>query len=44
VIKDELRATAAELDSKRRTDPTGAGDEVTFDADAFIVDEDATSW
>jgi len=33
VIKDELRATAAELDSKRRTDPTGAGDEVTFDAD-----------
>ncbi len=41
VIKDELRATAAELDTKRRTDPTGAGDEVTFDADAFIVDEDA---
>ena len=41
VIKDELRTTAAELDSKRRTDPTGAGDEVTFDADAFIVDEDA---
>jgi DNA gyrase subunit A len=41
VIKDELRATAAELDTRRRTDPTGAGDEVTFDADAFIVDEDA---
>jgi DNA gyrase subunit A len=41
VIKDELRATAAELDTKRRTDPTGAGEEVTFDADAFIVDEDA---
>jgi len=36
VIKDELRATAAELDSKRG--PThGAGDEVTFDADAFIA-------
>jgi DNA gyrase subunit A len=41
VIKDELRATAAELDTRRRTDPAGAGDEVTFDADAFIVDEDA---
>jgi DNA gyrase subunit A len=41
VIKDELRATAAELDTRRRTDPTGAGEEVTFDADAFIVDEDA---
>jgi DNA gyrase subunit A len=41
VIKDELRATAAELDTKRRTDPTGAGDEVTFDEDAFIVEEDA---
>jgi DNA gyrase subunit A len=41
VIKDELKATAAELDTKRRTDPTGAGEEVTFDADAFIVDEDA---
>ncbi|HEX3758156.1 MAG TPA: DNA topoisomerase IV subunit A [Kofleriaceae bacterium] len=41
VIKDELKATAAELDTKRRTDPTGAGEEVAFDADAFIVDEDA---
>jgi DNA gyrase subunit A len=41
VIKDELRATAAELDTKRRTDPTGAGEEVTFDEDAFIVEEDA---
>jgi DNA gyrase subunit A len=41
VIKDELKATAAELDTRRRTDPTGAGEEVTFDADAFIVDEDA---
>jgi DNA gyrase subunit A len=41
VIKDELRATAAELDTKRRTDPTGAGEEVAFDADAFIVEEDA---
>ncbi|HEY0476792.1 MAG TPA: DNA topoisomerase (ATP-hydrolyzing) [Kofleriaceae bacterium] len=41
VIKDELKATAAELDSRRRTDPTGAGEEMTFDADAFIVDEDA---
>ncbi|HET7504182.1 MAG TPA: DNA topoisomerase IV subunit A [Kofleriaceae bacterium] len=41
VIKDELKATAAELGSPRRTRTGGAGEEMAFDADAFIVDEDA---
>jgi DNA gyrase subunit A len=41
VIKDELKATAAELGSPRRTRTGGASEETTFDADAFIVDEDA---
>jgi DNA gyrase subunit A len=41
VIKDELKATAAELGTPRRTRTGGAGEEMTFDADAFIVDEDA---
>jgi DNA gyrase subunit A len=41
VIKDELKATAAELGSARRTETGGANEETTFDADAFIIDEDA---
>jgi len=41
VIKDELKAVAAELGTPRRTRTGGAGEEVAFDADAFIVDEDA---
>jgi len=41
VIKDELKATAEELGSPRRTKTGKAGEEMTFDADAFIVDEDA---
>jgi DNA gyrase subunit A len=41
VIKDELKATAAELGSPRRTKTGGASEEMAFDADAFIVDEDA---
>jgi DNA gyrase subunit A len=41
VIKDELKATAAELGTPRRTRTGGASEEMTFDADAFIVDEDA---
>src|SRR5215468_934069 len=41
VIKDELKAVAAELGTPRRTKTGGAAEEVAFDADAFIVDEDA---
>jgi DNA gyrase subunit A len=41
VIKDELKATAAELGTPRRTKTGGAAGEMEFDADAFIVDEDA---
>ena len=41
VIKDELKATAAELGTPRRTRTGGASEEMEFDADAFIVDEDA---
>jgi DNA gyrase subunit A len=41
VIKDELKATAAELGTPRRTKTGGASEEMAFDADAFIVDEDA---
>ncbi|HEY0193780.1 MAG TPA: DNA gyrase subunit A, partial [Kofleriaceae bacterium] len=41
VIKDELKATAAELGSPRRTKTGGSAEETTFDADAFIIDEDA---
>ncbi len=41
VIKDDLRAVADQLGTPRRT-KTGAGaEELEFDADAFIVDEDA---
>jgi DNA gyrase subunit A len=41
VIKDELKATAEELGTPRRTRTGGASEEMEFDADAFIVDEDA---
>ncbi|HEX4417689.1 MAG TPA: DNA topoisomerase (ATP-hydrolyzing) [Kofleriaceae bacterium] len=41
VIKDELKATAAELGTPRRTKTGGTSEETTFDADAFIIDEDA---
>jgi DNA gyrase subunit A len=41
VIKDELKATAAELGTPRRTKTGGASEEMAFDADAFIIDEDA---
>ncbi|HEU0031341.1 MAG TPA: DNA topoisomerase IV subunit A [Kofleriaceae bacterium] len=41
IIKDDLKAVAAELGTPRRTKTGGAAEEVTFDADAFIVDEDA---
>jgi DNA gyrase subunit A len=40
VIEDELRAVAEAYGTPRRT-RTGGADEVEFDADAFIVDEDA---
>ncbi|MCA9676940.1 MAG: DNA topoisomerase IV subunit A [Kofleriaceae bacterium] len=41
VIKDELEAVAEQLGTPRKTKTGGGGDEVEFDADAFIVDEDA---
>jgi DNA gyrase subunit A len=41
VIKDELKASAAELGTPRRTKTGGASEEMEFDADAFIVEEDA---
>jgi DNA gyrase subunit A len=41
VIKDELKATTQELGTPRRTKTGGAGEEMEFDADAFIVEEDA---
>jgi DNA gyrase subunit A len=40
VVKDELKAVAAELGTPRRT-KVGGADEQHFDEDAFIVDEDA---
>ncbi len=40
VVKDELRSVAELLGTPRRTKAGGA-EEVEFDADAFIVDEDA---
>jgi DNA gyrase subunit A len=41
VIKDELKAVAGELGTPRRTRTGGSSEEMEFDADAFIVDEDA---
>ncbi|HWU91091.1 MAG TPA: DNA topoisomerase (ATP-hydrolyzing) [Kofleriaceae bacterium] len=41
VIKDELRQVAHALGTPRKTKTGGVGDEVAFDEDAFIVEEDA---
>ena len=41
VIKDDLKRVSLDLGTPRRTKFGGATEEVTFDADAFIVDEDA---
>jgi len=41
IIKDDLKLMAAELGTPRRTKTGGASEEMEFDADAFIVDEDA---
>jgi DNA gyrase subunit A len=41
VVKDDLRAVAAELGTARRTKTGGVGEEPEFEADAFIIDEDA---
>jgi DNA gyrase subunit A len=41
VVKDDLRAIAETYGTPRRTKTGGATEEVEFDADAFIVDEDA---
>jgi len=41
VVTDDLKAVAEELGTPRRTKTGGASEEVTFDADAFIVEEDA---
>jgi DNA gyrase subunit A len=41
VIREDLAAVAAEHGTPRRTKTGGTSDEQTFDADAFIVDEDA---
>ncbi|HTJ46746.1 MAG TPA: DNA topoisomerase IV subunit A [Kofleriaceae bacterium] len=40
-VLGDLQAVAAQLDSKRRTKVGGVGEEQEFDADAFIVEEDA---
>jgi DNA gyrase subunit A len=41
VIKDDLKQIAELLGNPRRTKVGGVGEEQEFDADAFIVDEDA---
>jgi DNA gyrase subunit A len=41
VIKDDLNRVSLELGTPRKTKTGGASEEVEFDADAFIVDEDA---
>jgi len=41
VVVADLEAVAKEFGTPRRTKTGGASEEVTFDADAFIVDEDA---
>ena len=42
VVKDELKKVADGYSDKRRTRIAAGGDEVEFDPDAYIVDEDAT--
>ena len=41
VVSDELAEVQAKYADKRRTKIGGGGDELEFDAEAFIVDEDA---
>src|SRR6185503_7987769 len=41
VVRGELEAVAKELGTPRRTKTGGVGEEQEFDADAFIVEEDA---
>jgi DNA gyrase subunit A len=41
VIKDDLQQVADELGTPRRTKTGGASEEVEFDPDAFIIEEDA---
>ncbi|MGE0870134.1 MAG: DNA topoisomerase (ATP-hydrolyzing) subunit A [Kofleriaceae bacterium] len=41
VVREDLEAVAKELGTPRRTKTGGASDEMEFDADAFIVEEDA---
>jgi len=41
VVIEDLQAVSRELGTPRRTKTGGASEEVEFDADAFIVDEDA---
>ncbi len=41
VVRGELEEVAKELGTPRRTKTGGASDEQEFDADAFIIDEDA---
>jgi len=41
VVREDLEAVARDFGTPRRTKTGGASEEVTFDADAFIVDEDA---
>jgi DNA gyrase subunit A len=41
VVIEELEQASAALGTPRRTKTGGASEEMTFDADAFIVDEDA---
>jgi DNA gyrase subunit A len=41
VVIGDMEAVAAQLGTPRRTKTGGASEEMTFDADAFIVDEDA---
>ena len=41
VVREDLEAVAKEHGTPRRTKTGGVGEEVAFDADAFIVDEDA---
>ncbi len=41
IIKDDLNRVSLEYGTPRRTKTGGANEEMEFDADAFIVDEDA---
>ena len=41
IVRDELEAVGKELGTPRKTKTGGASDEQEFDADAFIIEEDA---